>query len=507
MRRASLLPVLACALLGVLGRDAAVAGEDLAKMRLEFEALTGGRDEKAYDAQRAVLERIADLRTAEARRELALLLERHGRADRRRAILVLSAIARRGGPEDVDEAIAWVERTRDPLLTELLDRVVAAALEPATREHLRSTALRRATPPIKGLLARGLGATGDRANTVPLLLLLKEPDVRVRVEALGALGALEDDRALSSMTVFLHDGDARIREATARALGALGCPRAGPFLLKALDDESALVAESAALSLARLEDASAIGPLIERLGRTIDTDLRLADAMIRALHAITGKAFDTNVSEWRAWWAVAGTRPWVKPSADPGGVTVAGARYYGFPVRSSRVVFVLDVSRSMGWNERLEVAQDELVQVLEQLPRTTSFNVLSFSDEVEPWMEGLVAAIPAHVRRAIAFVKARRPLNGTGTYDALLRTLRDPDVDTIFFLSDGFPTVGAVVDGELILAEVREWNRYRRVRIHAVALVQGEPPAAFAGTEDHDRAVDFMRRLASDNDGLFKEIR
>ena len=56
--------------------------------------------------------------------------------------------------------------------------------------------------------------------------------------------------------------------------------------------------------------------------------------------------------------------------------------------------------------------------------------------------------------------------------------------------------MGAVTDPELILLQVREWNRYRRMRIHAVALMRGSPPAAFQGTEDASRALAFMRRLA-----------
>jgi hypothetical protein len=64
-----------------------------------------------------------------------------------------------------------------------------------------------------------------------------------------------------------------------------------------------------------------------------------------------------------------------------------------------------------------------------------------------------------------------------------------------------------VLDPELILADVAKWNQVRRVRVHAIALLMGEPPAAFAGLEDAERAADFMRRLAEENDGSFKVVR
>jgi len=63
------------------------------------------------------------------------------------------------------------------------------------------------------------------------------------------------------------------------------------------------------------------------------------------------------------------------------------------------------------------------------------------------------------------------------------------------------------VDPDLILLVVRQWNRFRRVRVHGVALVRGEPPAAFAGRENQARAADFMERLAAQNDGWAKVLK
>jgi hypothetical protein len=98
-------------------------------------------------------------------------------------------------------------------------------------------------------------------------------------------------------------------------------------------------------------------------------------------------------------------------------------------------------------------------------------------------------------------------VSGTNSHEGLRKAFEDPDVDTVFFLSDGHPTVGAVVDPERILADVREWNRWRRVRIHAIALLRGEPPAFAQAQEDATAASSFMRRLAEQNDGLFREVR
>jgi len=165
------------------------------------------------------------------------------------------------------------------------------------------------------------------------------------------------------------------------------------------------------------------------------------------------------------------------------------------------------VSRSMGWNGRLETAQKELQQVLERLPATTKFDVVTFSDAAQAWAGKLGFATPETVRRAVRFVERLEVVNGTNTYDALRRALEDEEADTVFFLSDGSPTVGPVVDPEQILTDVRERNRWRRVRIHTIALTRGEAPAVFQASEDPVAAASFMRRLAKENDGEFREVR
>jgi len=59
---------------------------------------------------------------------------------------------------------------------------------------------------------------------------------------------------------------------------------------------------------------------------------------------------------------------------------------------------------------------------------------------------------------------------------------------------------------EQILAEIRRANALRRIHIHTVALLSG----AFTGkteVEDAAAATDFLRRLALQNRGQFREIR
>ena len=488
---------------------AQAAGDDVPeRLREAYEATVSRRDDDGYVAQAAALEAVAKLRTDAARDTLRAWIREYGDADTRRSALLLGALVRYGGPKELDEAIAWVEARKDPLMLERLHEVVTEVRLESTRAHLRGAALRGATPRVKAELVRALGLSDDPEAGAALLEMAREENLLVRIEVLEALGRLRVRKALPVLQVFLRDEDPIIRDAAARALGMLGDRFARSTLERALDDAAPRVVESAARSLGLLDDVGAAPALIAALRRVVGKDLRVEDAITEALQALSGKDIHADPELWHGWWLTAkDQRPFQKAQEQPGSKTVTGPHYYGFPVRSSRVIFVLDISRSMGWNERLDSAKAELIQVLESLPATTRFNLVVFSDRAYTWNHRLTEATAVRVRRAVAFIRQQRPLSGTNTYEALVRAFEDPDADTVFFLSDGQPSVGRVIDPQVILGRVRDWNRLRRVRIHGVALLRGEPPTAFASLEDPERSLWFMSRLCKDNDGHFKEIR
>ncbi|MFQ5844996.1 MAG: hypothetical protein ACE5JG_08410, partial [Planctomycetota bacterium] len=86
------------------------------------------------------------------------------------------------------------------------------------------------------------------------------------------------------------------------------------------------------------------------------------------------------------------------------------------------------------------------------------------------------------------FVEKLQVAGATNIYDALVASLevcgpprsRDPDPvgDTIFFLTDGRPTHGRIVDAMQILEEITALNKRYGVVIHTVG-VSKEQNAAF----------------------------
>ena len=89
----------------------------------------------------------------------------------------------------------------------------------------------------------------------------------------------------------------------------------------------------------------------------------------------------------------------------------------------------------------------------------------------------------------------------TNAYGALQLAFKDPDVDTIYLLSDGTPTAGDETIAEVIRMKVRDWNRHRKVIINCIGFFPGE-----ADYEDKDLAREFLRGLARDNEGFYKEL-
>ena len=55
-----------------------------------------------------------------------------------------------------------------------------------------------------------------------------------------------------------------------------------------------------------------------------------------------------------------------------------------------------------------------------------------------------------------------KPRNRPGPWEAVIDTVGD----TILFLSDGGPTAGRTTDCDEILAQVREWNRVKKLTFH-----------------------------------------
>jgi hypothetical protein len=281
----------------------------------------------------------------------------------------------------------------------------------------------------------------------------------------------------------------------------LAVAQAATHTERMLDDTSATVRQAACETCRRLKIAKAAKVLVRLVGA--DPRLRTRYDASRALAAISGEKHGLDASRWRRWLKEA------EGDAKPGTITVA--RYYNFGVYSDRVVFVVDRSGSMNWSfhfkpKRIDVARTQLERVLRTIDKKSLINLMVYSDKARLWQKKEVVADEKNVARAIGWSQKMlaKPEGDTHTFAALEKAFeRNPEFDTVYFLSDGYPTDGKFASPEGIVYSVRAWNRYRRARINTIALTlenvdRGHPNEATASLR---RMKDFMRELAQQTGG------
>ncbi|MBL8840184.1 MAG: HEAT repeat domain-containing protein [Planctomycetes bacterium] len=373
---------------------------------------------------------------------------------------------------------------------------------PELRSALRST-LGHGDSEVRAAALRAVAAIGDREALAPLERATLDPDPLVAVAAIEAVSRLRRGepawnqrlRQLARSRLPLQ------RVAATQALADADDPTLEPLLRELLDDDSWRVREQAARGLGRLRSVAAVAPLIELVANE-RRRVRLAAAA--ALRRISGMPFTDLASDWRRWWADQGDGFVPPPLAEVEAMELrlatnraratTRASFYGLPIESDHLALVVDVSGSMGSPEgtgertKLDVAKDEVCELIRQLEPGAELNLLFFSDHVRRWKRGLCRVDRASMAHATAFVRAQKADGSTNLHEALLAALDDPDVDTVYVLSDGAPTVGRVTDPALLRAEVRHRNVGGRVRLNAISI-GGQSP--------------LLRHLAEDSGGSY----
>ena len=358
---------------------------------------------------------------------------------------------------------------------------------------------------IPARVAELVRALSDAERSRPLQALaggLKAPDWRHKVRCAFILGRVGGPRSAA----ILHEAIAAEKDPVVlgRFIHAASWRAAPGFveLLKArIDDPAWPVRAAVVRELARLARKESMDLLIARLAKE---DGRLVDDLVRALQALTGKRIGADADLWRGWWnGVRGA--WTPPEKGPESATGEadpkrdGVYFYGIQTQSKHIVFCIDISGSMlfrldgdqsggGTKEpRIDTARRELVKALENLADDATFSIVAYNASVHVWRDGLAKATRRNKRAARLFVEGLEPVGSTNIFDALAKSLeiaaargkgKSPGADTVFFLTDGRPTSGQIVDANQILAEISARNRLLGVTIHTIGVAR-EQNAAF----------------------------
>jgi len=341
--------------------------------------------------------------------------------------------------------------------------------------------------------------------------------IDMRMAAASVLGRLPLPASRHALSELLRgDPEIAVRVRAALAWGELPPEEPPTPLLDALDDEAWQVRAAAIASLVRLRSPAAVPRFLDLLDRE---DGRLQEDLLDALRDLSGEDFHDNTALWKDWWANGGTvvpkapppstkegapeahgkdghaprpkpgdsraRPPEAPARAP---TRYGTSFYGITTRSKSILFILDVSGSMNemshegsTTTKLQVAKDELLRAIANLPEGSRFNLVFFGDTVSTWQKEMVEFVPKSEKKAREFIEGTFASGGTNLFGGLregfevaglgVRTTRlGGGPDTIFLLSDGQPTRGELTDPIAILAEVNRWNEIHRIRIHAIGV-------------------------------------
>lgn len=353
----------------------------------------------------------------------------------------------------------------------------------------------------------------------------KDAEPAVRAEALEQLTQFKSPLLVAPAIGMLNDGVWQVRLAAIRGLRTVRRTESvGPLVARMQIEEGRLV-EELALALRNLtgREFGMDPPMWKQFLAEEGPNYQIPTE--EGLKFLLGKRdLSTGKSNWKV------ENPQV------------GAVFGGIETSSRSIIFILDQSGSMeaevvererykdrGYPSmmRIDIVKTELQRTIERLEPNVNFNILAFATELNPWKKNLVAANLINKTAAKEWIGRLEAIGGnsksdlveaglggaanisagkTNTYGALMWSLnamgprtKDPfsknyqiQADTVFFLSDGRPTVGDYVEPDDILREFVEANELRQVVLHTLAIGEFEK--------------DFMKSLADKCGGVFVDL-
>lgn len=355
---------------------------------------------------------------------------------------------------------------------------IAEALKESVERDLRS---KRATL----LTAQSMSrlALSERDEDIQFLLKLTESlDVNVAFVAAASLSERKDPELLPPIVALSQ------RKEFAQSFGFRRC----------LVD-----------AVAQVPDKGTIEFLIE-IASKFKGQLRFET--VQHLARLTGQNFGGFSDQWAEWWKDQAATFQVsaeRASAAPAVSSLNVARipwpdplpeFFGVPIYANRVVFVIDRSGSMRSSvdgvTRLKEATTQLEKSVEALDKYAYFNIFAYNSDVLPFMSELVLAEDANKRAARNFAYRLTADKKTASYDALYSGLRaDPNLEAMYFLSDGEPTMGRIVDMPSIVNSITAENALQRTSIYTL------------GIDARSAHEEFLQDLARRNYGKFVMIR
>lgn len=350
----------------------------------------------------------------------------------------------------------------------------------------------------------------------------------LRIAALVALNKIDPARAAK----------AAVGAISAKPLGKRARSWEARILFAAVDTLGLWLERSKDPALAK----SAVEAMIERLGRAEGLSKYVLGT---GLADLTGEQLGDDPESWRGWWDARKDGFSFKDKAPPkkketkkkrkskkkkgddddeklpgegdkknGGRVETGkeaktrVRFHGIPIHSNRLLFAQDVSGGMNSPmdkdesdspSRMVYSAQELKRVIKLLDDDVWTNVCFFATEYTFTADRLFPIKRAREKLG-SFVDEKavtpkgRALGRSNLYDTLAVAFEDPEIDTVFFLSEGGPTEGQFLRTARFMRHLRRINVYSRVRVHCLQITK----ATFGEK--------FLRRLSEETGGKFYDL-
>lgn len=442
----------------------------------------------------------------------------------RNAVRVLAAFKTRP-PIDALLAVLKSDKT-EPVRTGILRAITEGKY--ADTATAVATCLADKSWDVRRRALQALSATNDPAIAPQLAPLCDDNEVAVRCEAIETMARLKSDLVVPKAIASLNHNVWQVRVSAIKAL----------TIVRSKDAVEPLIDRLVA------EEGRLVPDIAEALANLTGKELGADSDKWKAFWAENKATFVLPTAEAIAY--LRGHRDAATGAGKSNFKKSGVADYHHIQTPSRSIMFVIDVSGSMEAEvvekerfsdgnypsySRIDIVKTELSRTIDRLEPFVNFNILAFATKVDPWKQKLVPANVLNKSSAKDWVKGLVAIGGaskedlatvgftgsaglemgkTNTFGALMQALNvktgprtgglgaaenkdyTVDVDTIFFLSDGRPTVGDFNDPDDILREVKAANELRKVVIHTIAIGEFQK--------------DFMRKIAEQNGGVFVDL-
>jgi len=374
--------------------------------------------------------------------------------------------------------------------------IVAGAHQPMIAGPAFAKLLEDKDPGLRLLALRGIEATRHESVLPMIIELLDHEDYLIRGDAVRALSTFENvpqehGQKIESLS---RDENAAVRLSATMALKVLPEEQCLNALSHRLEDEAWAVRDVAVETLNGMRSIPATRILANHMKRAKGL---VRDETYQYLKNLTGQDFGPAAESWSNWLK---DRPddfelptpeqaeaMLKELAATRSMHEAGygsVEYHGIAVRPGGVIFVLDLSGSMGFNYTPNAQlfhdyfTDELAKTIERLHGEHFFDIVTFNNGAKVWKGELVQATDSIKKGAVDYVKKMKPFSGTNLAAALELAFRQEEVQQIYLMTDGDPTVGVTLKSAIV-DRIVELNRHRRIRVHTI--IAGDVDGNFLG--------------------------